>query len=176
MRSCEISQKHLMLAAGSFLSGIFYKDLFPCDINPLRLSDAIWYHKSGSLLFQVMVWHLFGAKPLPEPILTIRPLWTNFNEIWIKIQKFSFKKMHFKMLSAKWQPFCLGRNVLNFLPISPMVCPFTSRRFSFPSVMIYRETSNISRTKSQNLNVSHLVLHLSLSNPLKPGVKSRMNM
>ena len=28
----------------------------------------------------------------------------------------------------------------------------------------------------QNLNVSHLVLPLSLSNPLKPGVKSRMKM
>ena len=37
-------------------------------------------------------------------------------------------------------------------------------------------TSNISRTKSQNLNVSDLVLMLSLSNPLKPGVKSRMKM
>ena len=40
----------------------------------------------------------------------------------------------------------------------------------------YRQTSNISSTKSQNLNVSHLVLQLSLPNPLKPGVKSRMKM
>ena len=32
------------------------------------------------------------------------------------------------------------------------------------------------RTKSQNLDVSRLVLQLSLSNPLKPGVKSRMKM
>ena len=37
-----------------------------------------------------------------------------------------------------------------------------------------RQTSNISHTKSQNLNASRLVLHLSLPNPLKPGVKSRM--
>ena len=36
----------------------------------------------------------------------------------------------------------------------------------------YRETSSISRTKSQNVNVSNLVLQLSLLNPLKPGVKS----
>ena len=35
----------------------------------------------------------------------------------------------------------------------------------------YRKLSNISRTKSQNLNDSCLVLHLSLSNLLKPGVK-----
>ena len=38
----------------------------------------------------------------------------------------------------------------------------------------YRQTSNIRRTKSQNLNVSLLVSQLSLPNPLKPGVKSRM--
>ena len=40
----------------------------------------------------------------------------------------------------------------------------------------YRKVSNISRTKSQNLNDSHLVLKSSLPNPLKPGVKSRMKM
>ena len=41
---------------------------------------------------------------------------------------------------------------------------------------VYHQISNISQTKSQNLNVSHLVLQLSLPIPLKPGVKSRMNM
>ena len=35
---------------------------------------------------------------------------------------------------------------------------------------------NIRRTKSQHLNDSHLVLQLSLSNPLKPSVKSIMQM
>ena len=40
----------------------------------------------------------------------------------------------------------------------------------------YRQVSNIRCTKSQNLNVSRLVVQLSLSNPLKPGVKSRMKM
>ena len=40
----------------------------------------------------------------------------------------------------------------------------------------YRKTSSISRTESQNSNVSNLVLQLSLFNPLKPGVKSRMKM
>ena len=37
-----------------------------------------------------------------------------------------------------------------------------------------RQASSINRFKSQYLNVSRLVLQLSLSNPLKPGVKSRM--
>ena len=40
----------------------------------------------------------------------------------------------------------------------------------------YRKISNIRHTKSQNLNVSRLVLQLSLPNPMKPGVKSRMKM
>ena len=38
----------------------------------------------------------------------------------------------------------------------------------------YRKTSSISRTNSQNLNVSRLVLQLSDPYPLKPGVKSTM--
>ena len=42
----------------------------------------------------------------------IEPLGTNFSEILIGIQIFSFKKMRLKMSSAKWCPFCLGFNVL----------------------------------------------------------------
>ena len=42
----------------------------------------------------------------------IRPLGTNFSEISIGIETFSFKKMYLKMSSAKWRPFCLGLNVL----------------------------------------------------------------
>ena len=45
-------------------------------------------------------------------ILSIGLLGTNFNEILIGIQTFSFKKMHLKVSSAKWRPFCLGLNVL----------------------------------------------------------------
>ena len=40
----------------------------------------------------------------------------------------------------------------------------------------YRKISNICRIKSPNVNVCRLILQLSLSNPTKPGVKSRMNM
>ena len=45
-------------------------------------------------------------------ILLIEHLGTNFSEILIGIQTFSLKKMHLKMSSAKWHPFCLGLNVL----------------------------------------------------------------
>ena len=45
-------------------------------------------------------------------ILLIGPLGTNFSEILIEIQTFSFKKIHLKMSPGKWRPFCLGLNVL----------------------------------------------------------------
>ena len=54
---------------------------------------------------QAIIWNNAG-------ILLIGPLGTNVNEILIGIQTFSFKKMHVKMASAKWRPFCLGLYVL----------------------------------------------------------------
>ena len=54
---------------------------------------------------QAIIWTNAG-------ILLIWPLGTNFNEILIGIQTFSFKKMHLKMSSAKCRPFCLSLNVL----------------------------------------------------------------
>ena len=55
---------------------------------------------------QAIIWTNAG-------ISLIWPLETNFSEISIDIQTFSFKKIHFKMSSGKWRPFCLGLNVLN---------------------------------------------------------------
>ena len=54
-------------------------------------------------------------------ILLIRHLGTNFSDIVIEILSFSLKKMRFKVLSAKWRPFCLGLNVLT---LWPMVAPY----------------------------------------------------
>ena len=45
-------------------------------------------------------------------LLLIGPLETDFSEILIEFHTFSFKKMHLKMSSRKWRPFCLGLNVL----------------------------------------------------------------
>ena len=54
---------------------------------------------------QVIIWTNAG-------ILLIGTLETNLREIVIEIHPFSFKKMHLKMSSGKWRPFCLGLNVL----------------------------------------------------------------
>ena len=53
---------------------------------------------------QAIIWTNTG-------ILLIGPLGTNFSEILIEIYTFSFNKMHLKMSSGKWRPFCLGLNV-----------------------------------------------------------------
>ena len=54
---------------------------------------------------QAIIWTSAG-------ILSIGPLGTNFSEILIRIQTFSFKEMHLKLSSAKWRPFCLDLDVL----------------------------------------------------------------
>ena len=54
---------------------------------------------------QAIIWTNAG-------ILLIGPLGTKFSEILIEIHTFSFKKMHLKMSSGKWRPFCPGLNVL----------------------------------------------------------------
>ena len=59
-------------------------------------------------LRQAIIWTNAG-------LLLIGPLGTNFSEILT----FSFKKMHLKVSSAKWRPFCLDLNVLKCgLPLS----------------------------------------------------------
>ena len=56
-----------------------------------------------------------GQKPVLSLSLDlIRTVGTHFREIWIKIQSISLKKLHSKMLSAKWQPFCSGPNMLKW--------------------------------------------------------------
>ena len=57
---------------------------------------------------QTIIWTNAG-------ILLIGPWETNFSEILISIHTFSFKKIHLKISSAKWRPFCLGLNVLNIM-------------------------------------------------------------
>ena len=73
---------------------------------------------------QAIIWIIAG-------ILLIGPLWLNFNEILIKINTFSFKKMHLKMSSPKWHLFRLGLNVLSFcLSVNHCHSPYPPHLFS----------------------------------------------
>ena len=56
---------------------------------------------------QAIIWTSDG-------IFVVGPLGINFSEVLIEINKFSFNKMHLKMLSAKWRLFRLGLNVLRW--------------------------------------------------------------
>ena len=85
-------------------------------LNSLRPSDA--YICVGNLTIigsdnglspgrrQAITWTNVG-------ILLIGHLGTNFSGMLIEIHSFSFKKIHLKMSSGKWRPFCLGLNVSN---------------------------------------------------------------
>ena len=68
-----------------------------------------WFTDNGlsPVRRQAVIWTNAG-------ILLIGPLGTNFSEILIGIQTFSFKKLHLKTSSAKWRLFCLGLNELRF--------------------------------------------------------------
>ena len=78
---------------------------------------------------QAIIWISVG-------VLLIGPLGTNFSEIFIEIQAFSFAKMHLKTSSGKWPPSCLDLNVLTisniigimvlFLRITPTCLLFAS--------------------------------------------------
>ena len=77
---------------------------------------------------QAIIWTNAG-------ILLIEPLATNFSEILIGIQIFSFAKKRLKMSSAKWRPFCLGLNVLTLLgPMTYIKAPVSGLRTITPEV------------------------------------------
>ena len=87
---------------------------------------------------QAIIWTNAG-------ILLIGPLGTNFSEILIGIQTFSFTKMRLKMSSAKWSPFCGGTVALHC--ISKLVALIVSDRVCehslFPSPLICPIIRNI---------------------------------
>ena len=68
---------------------------------------------------QAIIW-------INDGILLIGPEETNFNEILIEILTFSFKRMCFKVSSAKWRPFCFGPNVLSECVTRPKCLKWTT--------------------------------------------------
>ena len=63
---------------------------------------------------QAIIWTNAGK-------LLFGPPGTNLSGIVLEIHTFSFKKMHLKMSSGKWRPFCLGLNVLIQWPTLSLV-------------------------------------------------------
>ena len=97
---------------------------------------------------QAIIWTNAG-------ILLIQAPGTKFSEIFSKIHKFSFKKMHLKISSAKWQPFCLGLNVLKLLvwihgSLNTTKSIFPQSKDTIPSGMIIYEVVSWTLTKIAN--------------------------
>ena len=67
-------------------------------INSLRPCDANVLQRTGSLLVQLMVCRLFGAKPFPEAMQTVNKCTDNFYmKIKSFIQRHAFQHVIFKM-------------------------------------------------------------------------------
>ena len=67
-------------------------------------------------------------------LLSIRPLGTNFSEILITIQNFSFMKMHLKISSVKWRPFCPEGYELTKSDWNKMAAVFAGHIFKYISL------------------------------------------
>ena len=83
-------------------------------------------------------------------ILSFGPLGTNFCEILIKIQKFSFMKRHLKISSAKWQPFCPGGKWVEY--------NLQSGWAFFPSLFLWHLTLLMLETEYSGFGINTLPL------------------
>ena len=71
-------------------------------------------------------------------LLSIGPLETNFSEILIEIHTFSFTKMRWNMLFAKWRPYCPGGDELMSIMESYLTLTWPIRQMVFPlKIMSY---------------------------------------
>ena len=98
--------------------------------------------------------------------------WNLNQNSYIFIQENALENVVWKMVAILPRPQCV-KNII--IKLSMLIDDQIVMSFKTGSSE-YCQTSNTRCTKSQNLNVSRLVLQLSLSNPLQPGVKSSMKM
>ena len=100
----EIKMKCWVL--GMFCAQVLLSDL-PLVLH-ICVSELGKYCSGNGLLpvqHQAITWTNAG-------LLLIGPLGTNFSEIQIKMQLFSFTKMHLNLSAEKWWPFCPGGDEL----------------------------------------------------------------
>ena len=149
-------------------------------INSLGPSDATIGSDNGLSpgRRQAIIWTYAG-------ILLIGPLGTNFNEILIEIHTFSFRKMHLKTSSGKWQPFCLGLNVLTskqlgYRPFYQALPLFTDTLLVKLSYFFSVEVASVYKHFANNVNLKllwtafFLFIFLNTSSPVLIGVNKAL--
>ena len=89
-------------------------------------------------------------------VLLIGPLGTNFSEILIEIDTFSFKKIHLTMSSGKWRSFRPGLNVLTVpLVFVSCDCSCIGWPIDFWDLRGYEESMAVNDTACQHQNLIH---------------------
>ena len=82
------------------------------ELTHLPLVPHIFVSELGQVLVQIMACHLFGNKPLPEPILAFCQL-DSWEQISVKFKSefyhFHSRKCIWNCRLPKWRPFCPGR-------------------------------------------------------------------
>ena len=101
---------------------------------------------------QAIIWTNAG-------ILLIRTSGTNFSEILSEIHAFSFKKMHLKMSSAKWCPFCFGLKMLRMQTIGRIALYICKKMISTIFNNIYVKWSCLNTFDIIYRNISIRKLH-----------------
>ena len=96
----------------------------------------------GLAMVEIMACRLFGTKPLSNPMLDYCQL-DKLQWILIKIQKFSFTKLHLKISSMKWRPCCPGADELSMWDrkIASQLKPpdaTTIKTGTFPAILFSR--------------------------------------
>ena len=111
------------------------------SVNLPQLNHIIACRLVGAKPFSEPMLLIWNVKPFSEPMLLIWNVPSEQNKFqWtlIRIQALSFKKMHLKILSAKWRPFCLGLNVFRMgMPMIMMLTILmTIAKYSEPKMII----------------------------------------
>ena len=110
---------------------------------------AWWRHKATDILASIGSGN--GLVPVRRQAITwisadllfIRTPGTNFNDILFDIKRFSFEKMHWKISSAKYRPYCSGLAVLNNKCLAPNWFYGRSTRYTMLVVKYSRWSWNI---------------------------------
>ena len=87
-----------------------------------------------------------------------------------------WRQCNYNFFSAAWQKKNISRSGTNTMAHRFHSIVQSTQQENQSHAFFINKISNVRHNKSPNLNVSRFVVQLSLPNPMKPGVKSRMKM
>ena len=135
----------------SYLMSYIWSRCFYCNTRNECNCYSIYSYKFTSIYLNSFIYLLSGKAFIP---------FRNLNRFIVKMYPLK-------------PTYLLRLTLLAHHSINPLRADFC---FQETEIYMYRQVSNIRRTKFQQLKDSRTALRLSLPNPLKPHVKSRMKM